>query len=103
MRLLFDEKDYKALENGDNYVDKFVIVAPSFFKVEYREAKNQLFLAQGGFGCYPEKLGGKVFGRFYDERSQIRRENILGVATEEAIKSWEETYGMSVDVFSEVE
>lgn len=99
MKYLFDENDYRQLEYGENYVDKFVIIDPNWFKYDYREAKNQLFHAESGFGCYPDKLGGKVFGHFYDEYTHVRREDILGVATENAISDWEKTYGMSRDVF----
>lgn len=99
MRMIFDENDYTKLKDGDNYKDKFVIVSPDFFFPVYREAKYQLFLAQGGFGCYPDKLGGKIFGKFFDEQTHIRREYVLGVATEEAIQNWEKTYNISREVF----
>ena len=101
--MIFDSSAYRQLEDGENYVDKFVIINPSWFKDEYREAKYQLFHAESGFGCYPEKIGGKVFGKFYDENTHVRRENILGVATEEAISAWENAYGMSRDVFKSKE
>ena len=99
MKMIFDSNDYTQLTDGDNYSNKFVVIRPDFFKPEYREAKNQLFYAQGGFGCYPEKMGGKVFGRWYDEDGATRREYLLGVATEEAISKWEKLYGMSREVF----
>lgn len=98
MKILFDAKDYRQLKDGENYVNKFVILDPSQFKEEYRNVQCQLFYAEGGFGCYPDKMGGKVFGRLFDERYQTRREYILGVATEDAIKEWEKLYG-SRDVF----
>lgn len=99
MKTLFDRNDYKPLEKGENYVNKFVILKPENFKDEFQEAKFQLFYATGGFGCYPEKMGGKVFGRLYDEPFDTRREYIYGVATEDAIKQWEQTYDLSRDVF----
>lgn len=99
MRMMFDEGDYTKLKDGDTYEGKFVIISPIFFNEEYREAKYQLFLAKGGFGCYPDKLGGKIFGRLFDEWIQTRREYVLGVATEEAIQNWEKTYNMSRDLF----
>ena len=79
--------------------NKFVILSTEQFKPEYQNAKNQLFYAKGGFGCYPDKLGGKVFGNLFDESYQTRREYILGVATEKAIVEWETEYGMSREVF----
>jgi len=99
MRMMFDHNDYRKLNDGETYENKFVILDPEQFKEEYREAKNQLFFATGGFGCYPDKLGGKIFGSLWDERYQTRREYVLGVATEEAIQNWEKTYNMSRDLF----
>lgn len=99
MNTVFSPEDYRQLEAGENYVNKFVILSTRQFKKEYQNAKNQLFYAEGGFGCYPDKLGGKVFGKLFDEPYQTRREYILGVATEEAIVEWEKEYGMSRDVF----
>ena len=101
MKMIFDRGDYRQLEEGETYNGKFVILSTEQFKPEYREAKCQLFLALGGFGCDPSKLGGKIFGRLFDEDYQTRREYVLGVATEEAIKEWENFYGMSRDIFKE--
>ena len=97
--MIFDRGDYRRLEEDETYNGKFVILSTEQFKPEYREAKYQLFLALGGFGCDPSNSGGKIFGTFFDERSQTRREYVLGVATEDAIKTWEQTYGMSREVF----
>ena len=99
----FEKKDYRQLEEGETYEHKFVILDPSQFKEEYRDAKNCLFYAQCGFGCDPTKLGGKIFGRLFDESYSTRREYVLGVATEDAIKMWEDTYGMSREVFYDKE
>lgn len=99
MKLIFDMNDYRPLAENETYENKFVILKPEQFKPEYKEAKNQLFYATSGFGCYPDKIGGKVFGRLYDEAYQTRREYIHGVATEEAIAEWEKAYGISREVF----
>ena len=99
MTKIFTKDDCVQLKDGENYVNKFVIIKTDQFKPEYQNALNQLFYATGGFGCYPEKIGGKVFGHLFDEPYQTRREYILGVATEEAIAEWEKEYGMSREVF----
>ena len=103
MQVLFDETDYRPLEDQETYDGKFVIIDPEFFKPEYRNAKYQLCHAEGGFGCDPSKMGNAVFGRDCGEVYRQERYNILGVATEEAIQQWEETYGMSRDVFFQKE
>ena len=96
---VFGKNDYRPLKDGETYKDKFVILSVDQFKPEYKTAQYQLFYAKGGFGCDPNKLGGKVFGMVFDEPYQTRREYILGVATEEAITEWEKEYNMSRDVF----
>ena len=99
MKIVFDNNDYRPLADGENYEKKFVILDTSQFLPEYANAKNQLFYAECGFGCYPEKMGGKIFGKLWDERYQTRREYVLGVATEKAIEDWEVTYNMKRDIF----
>ena len=99
MKMVFDSNDYRPLKDGETYEKKFVILDTSVFKPEYQEAKNQLFFAECGFGCFPDKIGGKIFGELWDESYQTRREYVLGVATDEAISNWEKVYGISRDVF----
>ena len=99
MEMLFSKNDYRNLNEGETYEGKFVIIDPQFFKPEFRSAKYQLFLAQGGFGCDPSKMGNAVFGRDCEETYRQERYNILGVATDEAIEQWEKVYGMSREVF----
>ena len=99
MEMMFTKNDYRRLKEGETYKDKFVILNIEFFAEPYKSAKFQLFLAKGGFGCDPAKLGSKIFGMYYDEPGMINRQEVLGVATEEAIKEWEKTYGISRKVF----
>ncbi len=97
---VFTKADSRPLADGETYENKFVILKVDQFKPEYQNAQNQLFYATGGFGCHPDKLGGKVFGKLFDEPYATRREYIYGVATEESIKEWETLYGISRDVFT---
>lgn len=103
MKLVFDQNDYRQLDGNETYEKKFVILNPSQFKPEYQNAQCQLFFAECGFGCHPDKMGGKIFGRLFDENFTTRREYVLGVATEDAIAEWEKAYGISRDVFKERE
>lgn len=101
MKTLFNKEDYRRLKDGETYKNKFVIIDPDFFSEEYKEAKYQLFYAEGGFGCDPKNLGTAVFGRDYSETYRQERYNILGVATERAILEWEQLYNISRDAFLE--
>lgn len=99
MVILFDKGDYRDLQEDEDYVDKFIILTPKFLKAEYRTAEFQLFKAKSGFGCYPEKIGNKVFGYFVSDKEEAstRREYILGVATDKAIEKWEQLYGKKAE------
>lgn len=99
MAILFDKEDYRQPQEDESYVDKFVILTPSFLKAEYRTAEFQLFKAKSGFGCYPDMIGNKVFGYFVTDQTtdSTRREYILGVATDKAIEKWEQLYGKKAE------
>lgn len=87
-----------------NLEGKLVIIREDWFKKEYRNGENQLFLAQGGFGCDPQKIGRAVFGKFWDgETCRINREDVIGVASEKAIAEWESLYGHSREDFDNKE
>lgn len=76
---------------------KVVVVKPEYFKPEYRNAKWQLVVAYGGFGCYPEKMGKAVFvqecTKENPENYRSEKQNILGIASEELIAEWKKEYG----------
>lgn len=94
MKVLFDSTDYRPLEQGETYENKYIIIRPDFFKDDYKEAKYQLFYAHSGFGCDPDKLGTKIFGVFCidGEAASTSRPYVLGVAKESAIEQWEKLY-----------
>lgn len=85
---LLDRK--KCLANERNYAEKLLILKPEVFKEEFQKPYYQYFYAQSGFGCYPEKLGGKVYGKFLadGENGQFRRSDFLGVADTEQLPQW---------------
>lgn len=97
METLFTREDVRKLEDGETYEKKFVVIKPDWFKPEYRDAKYQLFYAVGGFGCDPSKIGNAVFGADFEECYRQERYNIMGVAKEEAIQTWEKMYNLSRD------
>lgn len=91
---LFEPIDYDSC-TGENLANKVLIIRPEYLDVDYREAKWQLFFAQGGFGCDPEASGRKVFGRYVGDGAEtaINRDNFLGIATNRAIACYIEKYG----------
>ena len=49
MKTIIDRSECRAL--SDHIEGKLVVIKPEFFKPQFREAKYQLVLATGGFGC----------------------------------------------------
>lgn len=80
----------KCIANDKEYAEKLLIIKPSILKDEFRKPFFQYFYAMSGFGCYPDKLGGKVFGKFLADggNGQFRRSDFLGVADTEKLSKW---------------
>ena len=78
---------------GDNYENKLLVLKPDILKAQFKTPVCQYFFAQTGFGCYPDKLGGKVFGEFLcdGERAQFRRNDFLGIADKARLPEWANT------------
>lgn len=95
MKTIIDKSECKPL--SDNIEGKLVVIKPDFFKPEFREAKYQIVLAAGGFGCDASKMGNAVFVEevHTDNPEHYRQEryNLIGEPTEEITKEWKSMYG----------
>ena len=77
-------------EGAGLYEGKVLVLSPRVLKDEYKTPDDQLFYATGGFGCYPDKLGTKVFGYFLKDGEQTSwtRSSFLGVINDEYLPDW---------------
>ena len=77
-------------DEPQDYTGKLLIIRDTALKEEFRTPENQLFLAESGFGCSPDKIGRKVFGQFLSdgERTHFYREDFLGGIADEHIPKW---------------
>lgn len=94
MKTIIDRSECKPL--SEHIKGKLVVVRSEFFKSEFREAKYQLVLATGGFGCDAGKLGDAVFVIECCENPENYRQeryNLIGEPTEETIAEWKSLYG----------
>ena len=95
---LFTESDITPWRE-ENLEGKLIVIKDKFFKPEFKDAKYQLVLATGGFGCNPASLGNAIFVKecHKDNPEEYRLErynnDILGIATDEAIVEWKSIYG----------
>ena len=83
----------KCIAEDNEYAGKLLILKSEALKEEYRKPFFQYFYAQSGFGCYADKLGGKIFGKFLvdGEETHFRRNDFLGVADKEKLPQWAKT------------
>lgn len=94
MKTIIDRSECNPL--SDNIKGKLVVIKPDFFKPEFREAKYQIVLATGGFGCDASKMGNAVYVTECcqnPENYRQERYNLIGEPTEEMIKEWKSLYG----------
>ena len=88
---LFEPASCISEKDGEiNYRGKLLVLKPITLKESCRTPENQLFLAEGGFGCSPNSRGRKVFGKFLidGEETHFNRDNFLGVIRDECIPAW---------------
>jgi hypothetical protein len=90
---LFTRED--IVEGGDNdwWEGKIVVFGPwriEEFKEPFQNPENQLFIAQGGFGCSPITMGRAVGGQFLSdgEGARFNRGDFLGVLKPELVEKY---------------
>ena len=88
---LFDTSHCINGELGD-ITDKVIVLSPKCLKEEYWSPENQLWLATGGFGCEPDKIGRAVYATclFDGEQTRWNRHNVIGVIKPELMPAWAE-------------
>ena len=86
---LFDRSHCTDGELGE-IAGKVIVISPRCLKEEYWSPENQLWLATGGFGCSPDKIGRAVYATcLYDgEESRWNRGDIIGVIKDQCMPSW---------------
>ncbi len=73
-----------------NYEGKVLVLRGSVLKDQYKTPEDQLFFAEGGFGCTPGARGRKVFGRFLkdEEKTHFQRNDFIGILKDEYLPEW---------------
>lgn len=88
---LFDRSHCHSETEGElNYTGQVLVIRPNVLKDAYKTPEDQLFLAEGGFGCSPHSRGRKVFGIFLkdSEKTHFYREDFLGILKDEHLPEW---------------
>lgn len=81
-----------CIKDGEtlSYENQLLIMKPEVLKDQFKNPICQLFFAESGFGCYPDRIGSKVFGRFLcdGERAQFWRSDFIGIADYKYLPDW---------------
>ena len=93
MKAIVDESKLNPL--SENIENKLVVIGVDYFGQEYKEAKYQMVLACGGFGCRYDDGCVFVHELHNDnpEKYKRRRAELVGEPTDEMINEWKELYG----------
>ena len=80
----------ECIADDNEYAGKLLILKPTSMKEEFRQPYFQYFYATSGFGCYPDKLGAKVFGKILADGEEcfFYRSDFIGVADTEKLPQW---------------
>lgn len=88
---LFDASHCESEKDGQlDYKGKVLVLKGNVLKDRYKTPEDQLFLADGGFGCRPNSRGRKVFGKFLKdgEDTHFYREDFAGILKDEYLPDW---------------
>lgn len=88
---LFDASHCESEKDGQlDYEGKVLVLKGNVLKDRYKTPEDQLFLADGGFGCRPNSRGRKVFGKFLKdgEDTHFYREDFAGILKDECLPDW---------------
>ena len=87
---LLTSKHCLSQPEHQNYEGQVIVVNPSYFAEDYLKAENQLWLATGGFGCDPSKMGNAIYATCIadGEKARWERYQVLGVIDEQHLPQW---------------
>lgn len=88
---LFDASHCESEKDEQlDYEGKVLVLKGDVLKDRYKTPEDQLFLADGGFGCRPNSRGRKVFGKFLKdgEYTHFYREDFAGILKDEYLPDW---------------
>ena len=87
---LFDRGHCSAGMYEENVEGKVLVMDPSTLKESCWRQEDQLWLAEGGFGCEPKSSGRAIYAVCLSdgEKTRWNREDFLGVLDEQYLPEW---------------
>ena len=93
---LLDGQDCREGSREENYMDRLVVLKLESLKPEYRNARNQLWIATHGPGC--EGTGGSfsdtvhLYHPIDKDHMAVSRQELLGIPREETVEMLKNVY-----------
>lgn len=77
-------------DGGADYTGQVLALRPEVLKDAYKTSEDQLFFAEGGFGCSPGARGRKVYGQYLKdgESTHFYRQDFLGILRDGCLPGW---------------
>lgn len=87
---LFGPEHCVGDRHGQDYKDKVLVMSPDTLRESCWSPRDQLWLAQGGFGCSPTASGRAVYAACLGDGEETRwnREDFTGVLDEQYLPDW---------------
>lgn len=87
---LFDNKHCVEEAWRQDFTGKVLVIKGSVLKDQFKRPEEQLFFANGGFGCRPDSRGNKVYGEFLSdgEKTHFLRSDFFGPIKDEFLPDW---------------
>lgn len=87
---LFDSEHCINDQGGLDYTGKVLVISPDTLREECWNARAQLWVGEGGFGCSPTASGRAVYATCLGDGEQTRwdRSDFLGVLDEQYLPDW---------------
>ena len=73
-----------------DYEGQVLVMSPDTLREECWDARNQVWLGEGGFGCSPTASGRAVYATCLGDGEQTRwnRDDFIGVLDEQYLPDW---------------
>ncbi|MDE7220351.1 MAG: DUF3849 domain-containing protein [Oscillospiraceae bacterium] len=87
---LFGQEHCVDSQDQQDYTGKVLILSPFSMEESCWDTHSQVWLAEGGFGCYPGTYGWALYATCLGSGEQARwdRSNFIGIMKEEYLPDW---------------
>lgn len=88
--MMLSSSDCNSIHNYTTLAGKLVVLDADALYPEFQNSMDQLYLAEGGFGCNPKGSGNAIFAEnlYTGEPCRIERYDVIGVIKQDKLPQW---------------